>query len=192
MTESRFGALGRIGLFALVAGLASCNSAAIKRGYMSLDNQGERRRTIFYTDTDSIYCIGELAIGRKDVTIAATFRALDFATPPKGDLVPTNTVLAVADENPGGTGDDIMATFQLIKTKDATAPWPAGKFVCELSIDGALEESIPFEIDYPECPLQPPLDGDACAGFFLPQSTCTGAITAETCVCSDGGAWQCH
>ena len=187
MSEWRTGALAL--LFAL--GAVSCNTAAVKRGYMSLDTQGDRHRTIFYTDTDTIFCIGELAIGRQDTTIGSTFRALEFAVPPKGELVPTNTVLAVSDAVADSTGDDVKVAFQLLK-KDSMAPWPAGQFACELSIDGVQEESIPFEIRYPECPFQPSFDGDSCAGFFLPQSTCLGADMAQTCVCEDTGFWQCR
>lgn len=183
----------RAGALALLCalGAVSCNTAAVKRGYMSLDAQGDRHRTIFYTDTDTIFCIGEMAIGRKDATLGATFRALDFASPPKGDYVATDTVLAVTDTVANSTGDDVTASFQLLK-KRSMDPWPAGYFQCEISIDGVKEETIPFEIRYPDCPFQPSFDGDNCLGFFLPGATCPGADSAQTCVCSDAGAWQCR
>jgi len=191
--SNRLLARGRLLLaLATVPALVSCNTAAVKHGYMSLDAQGSRRRSTFYTDTDTIYCIAELAVGRADVTVQGTFRALDFSVPPKGDWVPTNTVLAVSDLATSTTGSDVIAAFQLIKKVDTSGPWPAGRFVCELSIDGELEESVPFEILYPDCPFQPPFDGDQCAGFFLPASSCPGAVTAQTCVCSDTGTWQCR
>jgi hypothetical protein len=181
----------RLLLLLAVVPLASCNTAAVEHSYMSLDSQGDRRRTVFYTDTDTIYCIGELAIGRKDVSVEGAFRATALAEPPTGDLVPTDTVLAVQDTSPDATGSDIVVAFQLIKTADPQGPWPAGKFACDLSIDGELEASVPFEIQYPACPFQPPSDGDQCAGFFLPQSQCAGADAAQSCVCSEAGVWRC-
>lgn len=178
-------------LLALGALLVSaCNTAAVKRSYMSLDQDGSRKRTTFYTDTDTIYCIGELAIGRKDVSVTAALLTTALSPPPSGKPLPFASTLAVKDVTPGGTGSDVVASFELLKSS-LTAPWPAGDFSCELSIDGELAASNPFHILYPDCPLVPPQQGDSCAGFFLPKSTCAGAISAQSCVCSDDGSWQC-
>jgi hypothetical protein len=171
--------------------LMSCNTAAVKHSYMSLDQDGRRKRTQFYTDTDKIYCIGELAIGRKDVSITAFLRTTALALPPSGMKVPLASTLAAKDVSPSSTGSDILVSFELLKSKTAD-PWLAGDFNCELSIDGELAASIPFQILYPTCPVQPPRHGDSCAGFFLPRSSCVGALSAQTCVCSDDGEWQCR
>jgi hypothetical protein len=171
--------------------IASCNTAAIKRSYMSLDQDGSRKRTLFYTDTQDIYCIGEMAIGRKDVSITAALRSTALAPPPSGRPIPLASTLAAKDVTPGQTGSDIVVSFQILKS-DMRDAWPAGDFSCDLSIDGELSASVPFQIAYPDCPLVPPQNGDSCAGFFLPLSKCSGAISAQGCVCSDDGSWQCR
>jgi hypothetical protein len=189
MTEARLSSR-TLSLALAALALVSCNTAAVKKSYMSLDSEGNRRRTVFYTDTDTIYCVGELALGRKDVSVEASFRSTALATP-KGDLVPIDAVLAVQDVSPGSTGSDVVVSFQLLKLANPTGPWPAGKFACDLAIDGEFEASAPFEIQYPPCPFQPPVTGDTCAGFFLPKSTCPGAVSPQTCTCTDHGVWQC-
>src|SRR3954453_5211053 len=55
--------------------LCDCRTAGLQRAYMSLDESGDRRRTTFDTQTNAIYCIGELASGRADVTVSARIRA---------------------------------------------------------------------------------------------------------------------
>jgi hypothetical protein len=179
-------AIALLGLCAM-----SCNTAAIKHSYMSLDQDGNRKRTVFYTDTDKIYCIGELAIGRKDISITAALHSTALAPPPRGTSVPLASTLAVKDVSPSSTGSDVVVSFQLIKA-DMKSPWPAGDFTCDLSIDDELSASVPFQIAYPDCPVEPPLQGDNCAGFFLTGSVCVGAITAQSCQCSEAGSWQCR
>ena len=179
-------------LLLLSVPLLSCNTAAVKKSYMALDAEGNRKRSVFFTDTDSIYCIGELAVGRKDVSVEAALRSTALALPTTGELVPIESVIAVKDVSPASTGSDVKVSFQLLKVEHPKDPWQAGKFVCDLSIDGVVETSTPFEIQYPPCPFQPPIDGEGCAGFFLPQSVCPGAIAPQSCTCTDLGAWQCN
>lgn len=178
--------------FALLCLLGvSCNTAAVKRSYMSLDQDGNRKRTTFFTDTEQIYCIGELAVGRKDLSITASLRSVALARPSTGMYFPLASTLAVEDVTTGSTGSDVLVSFELLKT-NAAAPWAAGDFVCDLALDGELEASVPFEIRYPDCPVAPPRSGDACAGFFLPESSCIGAHSDERCECTNAGVWQCR
>ena len=182
---------GAAALAVLCSIAAGCNTAAIKHSYMSLDQDGSRKRSMFYTDTENIFCVGEMAIGRKDVSINAAIRSTALAPPPSGTLVPLASTLAVKDVTPAATGSDVVVAFQLLKA-DSKDPWPAGSFVCDLAIDGELTDSVPFQIAYPDCPLMPPQGGDSCAGFFLPGSKCVGALSAETCLCTEEGIWQCR
>ena len=183
--------IDRLRLALLCCLVVSCNTAAVKHLYMSLDQDGSRKRTVFYTDTDKIYCIGELAIGRKDVTITATIRSTAAAPLPSGEKYPFASTLAVKDVTPGGPSGEVVTSFEIVKG-DMEGPWPAGDFVCDLALDDAVESSTSFQIRYPDCPAAPPLHGESCAGFFLPQSTCSGAVTAQTCVCLEQGTWQCR
>lgn len=180
-----------IALMLLCSLAVSCNTAAVKHLYMSLDQDGSRKRTVFYTDTDKIYCIGELAVGRKDVSITATIRSTASAPLPTGESIPFASTLAAKDITPGGTGEDVIASFEILKG-NMDGPWSAGDFVCDLSIDADVVDSTAFQIQYPQCPAVPPFNGEPCEGFFRPQSTCVGGITAQTCVCSTEGDWKCR
>lgn len=175
----------------LCGGLMSCNTAAFKHTYMAMDQRGDRQRTVFYTDSDKIFCIGEMAIGRKGVTVTAELRQTAVTVPPTGQSAPIDGVLATKDVSPTETGSDIMVTFEL-KKSNAGGPWAAGQFICELTLDGVLEASVPFQIAYPGCPAQPPLAGDTCRGFFLPESQCQGANQSQDCVCAASGVWECR
>jgi hypothetical protein len=184
---SRLRQLG-LGLGALCL-LASCRSAGIKRAYMSLDSDGKRQRDVFYTDSDGIFCVAEVASGRDDVTIEATLRQTAEYSSLNGALIPTSHFLARSEEAPGA-GDDIKVSFQLELEND-DQPFPAGRFACDLALDGDREESLDFEIRFPACPAAPLVTGLACAGFVLPGATCPGAVTGTLCTCAGSGAWEC-
>ena len=61
--------------------LAACDTAGFKRSYMALDGQGDRKRDAFYTDTEGIFCVAELASGVADVTVRADFEQRAYYLP---------------------------------------------------------------------------------------------------------------
>jgi hypothetical protein len=153
---------------------------------MSLDQNGDRKRQHFFTDTESIYCVVELASGRRDVTVSAVIRATELFLP--SGAVPVSQTFAVGEEAPGA-GDNLVVSFELEK-EDAQEPFVPGRFACELYLDGHQEETVEFDVQYPACPVPPAVDGGRCADYFLPGSVCSGAAE-QSCVCSETGRWQC-
>jgi len=164
-----------------------CDTSGFRDAYMALDSNGDRKREYFYTDTEEIFCIGKLASGVADLTVASSLRATELYNSRDGTSTPVDAFLATEDQGPG-KGKDITVSFEL-KRNNEDEPYPAGKFACELSLDGELAETLPFEIRYPDCPVAPIFSGAACAGFVLDRTTCVGALSTP-CTCK-GDTWQC-
>ena len=165
---------------------------------MSLDDQGNRKRTTFFTDTEAIHCVGELVSGRADVTVQATIKARTLYDPSLDDTVPAQGIAWMAESAPGKTAGAFVS-FALGKgtagggeTGSEPAPYPVGTFTCELAIDGEREDSVDFAIAFPACPVLPPVTGQLCRGWVRVGSRCTG-VDARPCVCEGpSGAWQCE
>jgi hypothetical protein len=182
--------LVRLGLcLAALVALSSCRSAGIKRAYMSLDSDGKRKRDVFFTDTESIFCVAEIASGREDLSVGGAWRATSFYSPLDGSKAPSNSLLAIGEEAPGA-GEDVRVFFELLNQNDDT-PYPAGTFVCDLSLDGEVEESLDFEIRFPACPAAPLFSGLVCADFVVQGSACPGATEGTNCICAESGIWEC-
>jgi hypothetical protein len=175
-------------LLALVA-LSSCRSAGIKRAYMSLDSDGKRKRDVFFTDTETMFCVAEIASGREDLSVGGVWRATSFYSSLDGSKAPVNSVLAIEEEAPGA-GEDVRVFFELFM-KDGDRPYPAGTFVCDLSLDGEVEESLAFEVQFPACPAAPLFSGLVCRDFVIGGSVCPGATSGTNCTCAESGLWEC-
>lgn len=172
--------------------LAACDTVGVKRSYMALDASGHRRRHTFYTDTEAIYCVAELASGVDDVTVAAKVRGKSLFDPFTGERrrLPGDAVIGAEEQAPG-RGADLNLSFQLLKP-EGDEFYPAGEFVCELYIDGKLRESLDFEVTYPSCPFKPIEQMSSCAGVVLYGSDCPSPLGAN-CVCNDETEqWQCE
>lgn len=165
-----------------------CDTAGFRDAYMSLDSAGKRKREHFFTDTEKIFCIAKLASGVDDVTVSATLRAQELYDPRDGHAHDVDYRLAISDAAPG-KGEDITVSFEL-EHADSDDPYVAGKFVCELAIDGEIKELLPFEVAFPDCPEAPIVSGGICAGFVLEGARCTGAFSTP-CVCGTDGYWSC-
>jgi len=185
----------------LLASVSSCaTTARISDVYMALDGQGDRKRNVFVTDSKEIHCVIEMGIGRKGVTIEAIIRqvqAYDFAS---DMFYETNKVFANAEASPS-PGDGIQTLDVALKVLDATgqpqdgAPFPPGRFVCEVSLDGAPQGSAIFNIDFPECPASTIIEGTVCGGFYKNQTVCphygASGMTPPNCQCDDIKGWHC-
>jgi hypothetical protein len=172
----------------LVLFATGCDTAGFTRAYLALDSAGNRKRERFFTDTESIFCVGEMASGVDDVTVTATLRASKLYDPRDGRPYDVNYVVGIGEEAPG-KGEDITVSFGLEKPDDAT-PYAAGQFECELAIDGEVKERLPFEIVFPSCPQAPIRGGEICAGFVLDGAQCEGA-EGDPCRCTEEGSWSC-
>jgi hypothetical protein len=170
--------------------LLACETAGFKDSYMALDAQGNRKRDVFYTDTESIYCVAEMASGVSDVTVVAKLRALAVYSAFTGRPHELGSILGVEEQAPGA-GEDLTLAF-LIEKPEGAQFYPAGRLVCELYLDGKLERSLDFEVRYPKCPFEPIQAEDPCAGVVLFDSECPSP-DGRTCRCSsESGLWQCE
>jgi hypothetical protein len=182
--------------FALVMAPA-CRDAGLTDAYMALDSGGMLQRTLFYTDTATIYCVGKLDSGVADVSVSAVVRASSLYVSDRDAFVPVDEIVAVsdADQTPG-MGQSVVA-FQLNKAvsdpsiDSSDVPFNPGTYVCDLYVNGDLDRSVPFAIDFPACPVAPPVDGGPCAGWVRPSSTCAGAQAGVECTCGSKGTWSC-
>ncbi len=80
-----------------------------------------------------------------------------------------------------------------------SSPFPVGTYVCEVSLDGELQASAPFHIDYPDpnaagqrCPTIPEVSGVPCIEWVPPSSICPGVGAGFCCTCDPMmGLWNC-
>jgi hypothetical protein len=163
---------------------------------MALDDKGDRKRSTFFTDTTSIFCDGELVSGRADVTVGSTIRARTIYDPASDSLVPARGRAWIGEEAPGKTSGTIVS-FRLLKVpggvngaNDDGLPYPVGTYNCELSIDGETEDSVDFAIEFPDCPVLPPVSDQPCRGWVRAGSVCDGTA-GRVCECAPSGVWQC-
>jgi hypothetical protein len=187
-------AVARLTLAGCVLGAAlapfGCNSAGFKRAYMALDGSGNRKRDVFLTENEQIYCVAEMASGTADVSVVARVRVWAVYDPLTGERQERGGEIVGAEEQAPGVGADISAAF-LIEKPDGARFYPAGVFSCDLYLDGELEQSLDFEIRYPDCPFAPIDAGSTCAGLVLLGNECPSPA-GGTCTCAvDTGFWSC-
>jgi hypothetical protein len=186
-----------VALFVLAIGVvsASCKTAGVRHAYTALDQQGARKRTQFFTDTQSIWCDVEYSSGRADVTIDTRIRATQVWDDALQTLVPVDATIATG-EIAGMVGMASVAGFQWVITLPGggaapagTIPYPVGDFVCDVTLDGEAVASLPFSVEFPTCPVPPVLAGASCDGWVREGSVCPDP-SGFACICT-GGAWRC-
>jgi hypothetical protein len=181
-------ASARCSLLLLCLSFAGCKTAGFKETFMSLDSSGDRRREHFFVDTEEIHCIGKMVSGVSDVTVTGVVRASQLWDPRTKTMRKVDAFLATEEVAPGA-GKDIVVDFKL-KPRTEGEPYEAGVYTCELSIDGEVEASVPFDVAFPACPAAPIFGGERCEGFVLPGSACPSAVKTD-CVCAASGTWEC-
>jgi hypothetical protein len=200
---------GRCATFAAAVLLAvgllpSCSQTAnITEVWTALDSEGLRRRNLFFTDTKEIYCVGKAGIGRDGVTIEAFVRqsrAFDFQ---KNDFVLVDRIAAYEEFSPERSQDPSIVDIAF-KPADAAIeseigtndpPFPPGTYRCEMLLDGVLEGSATFDVEFPPCPPTEIIPGALCFGFYrigdeCPASGATGAPDPK-CRCTLERGWEC-
>lgn len=168
----------------------ACNTSGFKDAYMALDGSGNRKRDVFSTDADAIFCVAELSSGTADVSVIARVRVWAEYDRLTGDPLPREGDVIGAEEQAPGVGADINTSFVIEKPAGQDF-YPAGQYSCELYLDGQLEESLGFEVRYPDCPFQPIAAADPCAGLVLLGSECPSPA-GGLCTCvPETGIWNC-
>jgi hypothetical protein len=118
----------------LVVSLAcgfSASTANIKDAYLSLDNEGAEKTTVF-TQQDVFYCIVTLANAPDDTTVKAVWYAVEAQ-----DTAPNFKI----DEASITHGDGAL-TFDLTNN----GLWPTGKYKVELYLNDKLDQTLEFQV----------------------------------------------
>jgi hypothetical protein len=205
MTFRGFGAAAALGLLACGV-LPACSATAnVSEVWMSIDEDGARRRSVFFTDSANVTCVAEVGVGRKDVTFELQIRRIRKAPFATDDFEPVNEVVSFAEFHPDVTKDKPATIALTMKPtsldqdgklkEDQEAPFDPGSYVCEVSLDGEKQKEAAFNIDYAPCPTVIIQPGTPCAGFYTigtecPSSGATGD-PEPTCSRSEKG-WECN
>jgi hypothetical protein len=185
----------------LLAAVSSCaTTARINDVYTALDSAGERRRNIFFTDSKEIHCVVEMGIGRPGVTVEGIIRSLQSYDFENDRYFEQNRVLANAENSPQrSTGIQLLDIVLRPAGPDgadaAGQPFPPGRFVCEVSLDGELAKTAIFNVAFPDCPTASIRTGTQCFGFYKNLDVCPkyGLSSGDDrkCRCNKDKGWEC-
>ena len=163
----------------LVTSLAACPfpTAGVFDAYMSID--GQRRQSEFYTDMRNIVCTADIrGSDRRPLTTEMLIRqeqVLDYKTQTAENK---NSVLVYVDFS--GPGEKVLelkpaerdaGTGQAEGSNEAK-PFPAGRFRCEIYVEGELKETLPFNVLFAPCPARFIEDGATCGGYYEANRQC--------------------
>ena len=205
MILRRLGAAFGVSFGIAATALPACSTTAnVSEVWMSIDEDGARRRSTFFTDSAAVVCLAEYGNGRQDVTIEMLIRRIRGTDFGQDAFREENIVTNAIDFRPGVTGTrPATAVLRLVPTKeeegklvqDDEAPFAPGSYICEVRVNGELKGSAAFNIDYPDCPAAQILQDQRCEGFYVLDRECPRAgLTGEpqpTCSCTSKG-WDCQ
>jgi len=187
--------------------LLSCTSTAnVSDVWMSIDDDGARRRTLFFADSTSVVCIAEVGIGRTNATVEMFIRQVRELA--GSEFQETNRVIVANEFRPAPTqGAPTRLALRMVPTaidpatgrpkEDDAAPFAPGSYRCEVRLDGKAAGDALFNIRYADCPAARIVTGQPCAGFYAtdPPTSCpaNGASGAAepTCSCAGPQGWEC-
>jgi hypothetical protein len=197
--------VGLAGWALIGATLLSCKTIGLKEVFTSIDADGKRRRTTFYTDSQAIYCVIDMSSGRVDATIEAQFHQLQRYDYVKKAFVNAENATIVVGQDKVEQGETRMAfTMARPKIIDITTgkdvaqdgPYEPGQYTCEVLIEGKLEQRVTFNVLFPEngCPVTLAVSKRQCIGFYPEGVKCPGLPVIgggnTECTCTVGG-WEC-
>lgn len=185
----------------LGASLSACSTTAnVTEVFTSLDEDGARRRNLFFTDSKNIFCIARTGVGRPGVTAEAFIRQSQAYDLTSNRFVPVNRVAAYSEMvlSPSNGEQRISLQLRPLDEKgepDQELPFFVGSFECEIRLDGVIEGRTQFNIDYPPCPPAIIVPGTQCIGFYREGDQCPAAGESgdpkPTCSCTEAQGWQC-
>jgi len=195
--------MSSVAAMAIAAAMPACTSTAnVTEVYTSIDEEGARRRNVFFTDAKKIVCIAEAGIGRDNVTLEITIRRVQSWDGAR--FVDDNIVTSYREENPTRTQGKpgkfalVLAPVKLTPdgriVEDEDLAFQAGRYQCEVMLDGKPAGTAIFNIDFPPCPTVFITNGDKCEDFYKEGTVCpaSGATGAPQPTCScDKGKWAC-
>lgn len=202
--RGRFARIGSgLGLAVLVGSslLPACSRTAnVSEVFTALDSIGDRRRTVFTTDTKAIHCVAELGISRPGVTLEFVVRQLQRYDFDDNVFKDSNRIIGQAEFTPAKNQAGAFKTDLTIDKlgpdgrRANDGPYPPGRYQCEVSIDGERDGEAVFNIEFPPCPTAQIVPGAICFGFYQDQRQCPAfGLTGDkntVCECTKKG-WQC-
>ena len=192
-------------LLCLGFGVLACSTTVgVRDVYVSLDQDGARRRTEFFTDSDTIFCVVELSSARSGVTLDVLIRQLSLIDVTSGDEGNVSRVLAASDQAVSkGTSQRLAIPLARPELEDkdaadatAAPPFSAGDYQCEVSVDGAAQAPVSFRISLAQCPASEIKENTLCLGYYKAGTKCRryGDSSKESvsCTCEGGSKkWKC-
>lgn len=189
----------------LAAVLASCSTANISDVYTADDADGNYKRTTFYTDSNEVHCVIEAGIGRTDATIDVLVRQLQGYDYLKNVFFTTNRVIANIEAQPQPADGIQKIDMQLdplppdgsSTSTTGDIPFPIGHFQCEAYLDGDLQRTAVFNINFPPaCPDSFITPSSICFGFYPLSQVCkrygnTSDPNQGNCTCTADQGWMC-
>jgi len=195
MFASRFAgsAFAVLALFSITPTFGACTATVgVSDFYSALDGEGFRKRNEFFTDTNEIHCVAEYAAGRNDYTLTIQLRQIQDVTGAPMDRL--YTFKEAAEGATEATKFDTSFFPTVNGQRDTSAPFPPGRYQCELLLDGKLDRMAVFNVRFAPCPGAVVNSSEKCAGFYAPGIACPGVSTAgvsTTCTCDPGPDWVC-
>lgn len=193
-------AAGAFSALVLLGVTTSCSSTArVIDVYTALDGTGDRKRQVFFTDSTELHCVVEGAFSRRGVTLEILYRQVQAYDLTNGKFFDTDRVQARSEFAPG-TGDGRQFFDSRLTTVGPDGepaeelPLEAGRWICDVYLEGKLEDTAIFNIVFPECPPAEILNGDRCIGFFEQNRECPryGATSTDRARCTcKGFGWEC-
>lgn len=202
----RFWANAVFALFAtttlVVAAPACSQTAAIVDIRMALDEEGWAQRDVFFTDTEKIYCVGRMGVGRPGVVVEMRIRQYQVYNFVTNELLDADGIAAYERDEPDRSEDWQFVSLEITPKSPTegeggeSVPFPRGRFECEMYVDGVLQGTAPFIIDFPPCPESTIVPETMCFGFYTEGSVCPkyGALSRfpRTCKCTAADGWACQ
>ena len=204
MARARSGAwFGGAVTFVVLTGtlLACATTARVSDLYMALDSDGFRKRNTFFTDSKELHCIVEMGVGRNGVTVEAIIRQLqvyDFASNSYIDVyrVAGNAEKEFSAREGKQTLDVTLIPPVPDGANQESAPFLPQRAQCEAYIDGVLEKTTVYNINFAPCPTAAIVQGSLCFGFYKENDQCPkfgiSSRDGKNCVCSIVKGWQCE
>lgn len=185
-----------------VPALSACTSTGnVVQIHMALDDKGYRERNQFFTDSEKIYCVGKLGLGRPSAVVEMKIRQYQRYDFIANKFFDTDGVAAVDEQQPNAAKEYIELSLELTprgpsdSESGQNAPFTPGRYECEVYLDGELQGSAPFNILFPPCPEFTIAPETRCYGFYRAGDTCPrygqSSTNPKICKCTTEEGWAC-
>lgn len=168
---------------------------------MALDENGWRERNQFFTDSEKIYCVGKLGIGRPSAIVEMKIREYQRYDFLANKFIDTDGVAAVEEMKPDRSKEPIDLSLELTPRgptdgeSGGAVPFNPGRYECEVYLDGELQGTAPFNILFPPCPEFSIAPETRCYGFYRAGDTCPrygqSSTNPKICKCTAEEGWAC-